>query len=237
MTAPNTIPDTISWRGIHGKLLRRINDRQWPPGSLLPNEADLAVEFGCARTTVNRAMRELADAGLIDRRRKAGTRVALNPVSRVVLDIPLIRLEVEQRNAEWRYSLLSQEVCAAPVRVTGRLGLERDTIMLHLTSMHFADNHPFLHEDRWLNIAAVPGVETVDFRSVCANEWLIQNAPYSGGDIAFSAMNADPLLAELLEAPDNAAIFVVDRITWDKDTPITSVRLSYAPGYRMNSKI
>lgn len=229
--------DTISWRGIHHELLRRINERQWPPGSLLPNEADLATEFGCARTTVNRAMRELADAGLIDRRRKAGTRVALHPISRVVLDIPLIRLEVEQRNAAWRYSLLGQHVRKPPASITSRLNLPGSTEMLHLTSMHFADNQPFLHEDRWINLAAVPGVETTDFTSVSANEWLIQNAPYTGGDIAFSAMNAAGALAELLGAAEGAAIFVVDRITWDRDIPVTSVRLSYAPGYRMNTKI
>ncbi|MEQ8446605.1 MAG: UTRA domain-containing protein [Pelagibacterium sp.] len=229
--------DTISWRGIHLELLRRINERIWPPGSLIPNEADLAAEFGCARTTVNRAMRELAEAGLVDRKRRAGTRVALHPISRVVIDIPIIRLEVEQRNAEWSYGLLSQDMQPAPARITSRLGLERDTAMLHVTSMHFTDNHPLLHEDRWINPAAVPGVEEMDFAAVSANEWLIQNAPYTGGDIAFSALNADSKLAELLEADDGAAVFVVDRITWDGQVPVTAVRLSYAPGYRMNTRV
>lgn len=229
--------DTNSWRGIHLELLRRINEREWPPGSAVPNEADLAAEFGCARTTVNRAMRELADAGLINRRRKAGTHVALHPTSRVVLDIPIIRLEVEQRDAQWRYGLLSQEILAAPARITSRLGLERGTPMLHISSVHFANSHPFLHEDRWINPTAVPGVETVDFATVNANEWLIQNAPYTSGDIAFSAMNADEALAELLEAPEGAAVFVVDRITWNKNEPVTAVRLSYAPGYRMHTRL
>jgi GntR family histidine utilization transcriptional repressor len=229
--------EAISWRSIHLQLLRRINEREWPPGSTVPNEADLAMEFGCARATVHRAMRELADAGLIDRKRKAGTRVALHPSSRVVLDIPIIRLEVEQRNAEWSYGLLKQEVRVAPASITTRLGLERGTRMLHIISVHFANNHPFLHEDRWINIDAVPAVAKVDFASVSANEWLIQHASYTAGDIAFSARNADRSLADLLEAPEGAAIFVVDRITWNKDVPITAVRLSYAPGYRMNTKI
>lgn len=232
-----TTTETISWRSIQEELLRRINEREWPPGILLPNEADLAVEFGCARATVNRAMRELSEAGLIDRKRKAGSRVALHPISRVVLDIPIIRLEVEQRNAQWRYSLLDRKIRNAPGRVTSRLGLARDTKMLHLTAMHFADSHPFLHEDRWINLAAVPAVLNVDFTQVSANEWLIQNAPYTAGDIAFSAMNASRHLAELLEAQEAAALFVIDRITWNKHVPITSVRLSYAPGYRMNTRL
>jgi GntR family histidine utilization transcriptional repressor len=44
-------------------------------------------------------------------------------------------------------------------------------------------------------------------------------------------------LADLLEATEGAALFVIDRITWDKAVPVTAVRLSYAPGYRMNTRI
>ena len=229
--------EAISWRSIHLELLRRITEREWPPGSVVPNETDLAAEFGCARTTVHRAMRELAAAGLIDRKRKAGTRVALHPISRVVLDIPIIRLEVEQRNAEWSYGLLKQDMRVAPPSITARLGLERGTRMLHIASVHFADNHPFLHEDRWINVDALPAVAKVDFSAISANEWLIQNAPYTSGDIAFSASTADGPLAELLAAAEGAAIFVVDRITWNGAVPITVVRLSYAPGYRLKTRI
>ena len=126
---------------------------------------------------------------------------------------------------------------AAPLALTSRLGLPRGTEMLHVTGLHYADNRPFLHEDRWININLLPMARDADFSQVSANEWLIQHAPYTGGDIGFSAMNADARLAELLDASEGSALFVVDRITWDKDTPVTSVRLSYAPGYRMNTKI
>lgn len=144
---------------------------------------------------------------------------------------------MEQRNAQWRYGLLSQGREVAPARITSRLGLPSQAKLLHVQSVHYADNHPFLHEDRWINPAAAPGIEAVDFSTVSANEWLIENAPYTGGDIAFSASNADRVLAELLEATEGAALFVVDRITWDKEVPVTAVRLSYAPGYRMNTRI
>ena len=58
----------------------RIYTREWEPGQSIPNEADLAIELGCARFTVNRALRTLAEVGLIDLRRRGGTRVALHPV-------------------------------------------------------------------------------------------------------------------------------------------------------------
>ncbi|MBR9763818.1 MAG: UTRA domain-containing protein [Rhodobacteraceae bacterium] len=234
MTSPTP---ARTWRGIHAELTRRINDGVWRPGELVPNEAELAEEFGCARATVNRAMRELAETGRVDRKRKAGTRVALHPSARVVLDIPVIRREVEARGASWHYSLILREEGPAPLALTARLGLAQDAPMLHLACLHYADAQPFLHEDRWINIAAVPGLLDTDFSVENANEWLIRNAPYTGGDIAFSALAAGAELAALLEAAEGAALFTLDRTTWNGEVPITSVRLSYAPGYRMHTRI
>ncbi|MCY0152430.1 GntR family transcriptional regulator [Hoeflea alexandrii] len=56
---------------MQAEVLRRINAREWKPGDFIPNESELSVEFGCARATVNRALRGLAESGLLDRRRKA----------------------------------------------------------------------------------------------------------------------------------------------------------------------
>jgi len=81
-----------NWQGVREEVLRRIHARVWAPGDLLPTETELAAEFGCARTTVNRALRTLAESGLLDRKRKAGTRVVRHPVRKATLSIPVIRL-------------------------------------------------------------------------------------------------------------------------------------------------
>ena len=72
--------ETTSFRAVMGEILRRITTGPWGPGTLLPTEVELAGEFGCSRTTINRALREVSDLGLLDRRRKAGTRVRLAPI-------------------------------------------------------------------------------------------------------------------------------------------------------------
>ena len=62
----------ITWQSIRAEALRRIRAGLWPPGARIPDEAELAAEFGCARATVNRALRDLAEAGLLERKRKGG---------------------------------------------------------------------------------------------------------------------------------------------------------------------
>ncbi|MBC7804511.1 MAG: GntR family transcriptional regulator, partial [Candidatus Parcubacteria bacterium] len=46
---------------------------RWPPGALMPSEAELVAEFGVSRMTVNRALRELRSEGLVDRSQGIGT--------------------------------------------------------------------------------------------------------------------------------------------------------------------
>ena len=64
-----------TYRDVKTDILSKITKGAWGPGSLIPSEVELADTYGCARATVNRAMRELADEGIVERRRKAGTRV------------------------------------------------------------------------------------------------------------------------------------------------------------------
>jgi DNA-binding GntR family transcriptional regulator len=55
--------------------MQEISAGQYPPGSLLPSEADLARQTGLARGTVRMALATLEKEGLVDRRRGSGTRV------------------------------------------------------------------------------------------------------------------------------------------------------------------
>ncbi len=226
-----------NWQSVQDEVLRRINSRVWKPGDLIPNEADLANEFGCARATVNRALQSLADSGLLDRRRKAGTRVALHPVRKATLDIPVIRKEIENRGHRYRYSLISSQKMLPPQDLVGRMKLLQEDELFHLICVHLADGKPYVFENRWINPRVVPEVINVDFIDQSPNEWLVENIPFSSGDITFSALSATQFEAEVLACKEGEGLFVIDRSTWRGDEAITSVRLIFAPGYQMNTDI
>ena len=226
-----------SWQSVRDEVLRRIHRREWAPGELIPGEAALAREFGCARATVNRALRELAAAGLLDRRRRAGTRIAPHPVGKATFEILVIRREIEARGARYGHVLIRREIAPPPPGLRGRLALPQAARALHVEALHTADGRPHAFEDRWINQAAIPAVRCVDFEATSANEWLLANAPFTEGDVDFTAAAASPREADLLGAAPGAALFVVERTTRDGATPITTVRLCHAPGYRMSTHL
>ena len=224
------------WETIRADVLRRIQAREWGPGATIPTEEALSREFGCARVTVSRALRDLAAAGVLERRRKAGTRVALAPVRRATLDIPLIRQEVERRGQSYSYRLLRDAVEVPPLPVSLHLRLPPQVPLRRLICLHFAGDQPFIHEDRWLNPAVIGGLRP-DFAGQSANAWLVANVPFASGDITFCAEAATAADAATLSVPVGTPLFVVDRTTWTAQAAITQVRLAYAPGYRMHTTL
>lgn len=224
---------TLGWEEIRAEVLRRIRARDWPPGGLIPGEEALAEEFGVARATVNRAMRDLAEAGVIERKKRAGTRVAELPVRRARLDIPVIRLDVLARGQTYAFDLLADRLVAAPVPLTARLGLPEGTRMRYLETLHLAGGRPYVLESRWLNPAALP-TPAPDFATVSANEWLVTHISLVSGDIAFTAEPAGPREAEVLGVAPGTALLVAERTTHGTAGPVTLVRLAHAPGHRVS---
>jgi DNA-binding LacI/PurR family transcriptional regulator len=69
------------YRNVLGALRREIHSGTWKPGDRLPSEAELVGRFHVSRITVGRAVRELQQAGLVQRRAGAGTFVTRPPAS------------------------------------------------------------------------------------------------------------------------------------------------------------
>ena len=106
---------------IKNIIRQYIQSEKWKSGELIPGEEKLAKDFNCTRVTVNRSLRELADEGLLERRRRAGTRVVITSLHKAYLEIPRIRLEIEEKGARYRYALLHRQIRIPPASIRGML--------------------------------------------------------------------------------------------------------------------
>lgn len=218
-------------QAIETEVRRRIVEREWRQGQRIPDEADLAVEFDAARSTVNKALQRLADEGLLDRRRRAGTRVAVDPVRKATFSISIVREQVEQAGMAYSHRVVAQRRTPVPEDIAARLGIAPGTPLIHMRALHYGDGRPFQLEDRWLNPDAVRGLERADFWQLNANEWLVRNTPYLRAEMSFSAENASRRDARLLQTQVGQALLVLHRSTWNDLGPVTSVRVAYPPGH------
>ena len=98
----------MTWQFVQEDVLARIQNGTWPAGELIPTETELAAEYGCARATVNRALQVLADSGILERRRKVGTRVVAHPNVQAVRF--LLRREIEAIGKVYGYRKLHDDL-------------------------------------------------------------------------------------------------------------------------------
>ncbi len=223
----------MSWQEIRDRIRASIIDRTYEPGDKLPRDADMAETLGCARTTVQRAMRDLSDAGLVERKRKGGTHVRADPVTRATLDIPVTRAEVEKRGGVYGYRLIDRDIRPTPHEIAAKFEQAEPGPMMQVRALHLADHKPHIYEDRWISIDTSPEIVDVDLSRHSANEWLVHNKPYTRLDMRFYAVSADAEIAKVLNIEKGRALLVIERTTWIGKAPITLVKAYTAPGYAL----
>ncbi len=228
---------SISHHSIRQSLLGRIQSGEWALGGLIPAETDLASEYGCARGTVNRALQALAEAGLVVRKRKGGTRVCQMPVRQAKFEIPVLREQVESFGGIYGHRIIANKLKTPPPSIRTHLRIPGGVKALHLQTVHLADDKPYAFEERWVNTQAVPEILNAPLDKISANEWLVKTVPFSSGDVVFSAINADKKIASAIGTDEGAAIFAIDRTTWLEDEFITTMRLYYKEGFQLHSHL
>ena len=209
---------------IRGEIEELIRSGAWAPGRKVPSEAELMVQFGCSRMTVNKAMSGLAEAGLIVRRRRAGSFVARPRVHSTVLDIPDIQAQILARGEAYRFDLLDQRRRKAKAGDAAEADLAAGGALLALRGLHVASGRPFALEDRLVSLAAVPEAAEADFAAEPPGAWLLHHVPWTEAENRISAVGADAGVAELLAVDVGTALLAVERRTWRAGEPVTWVR-------------
>jgi GntR family histidine utilization transcriptional repressor len=179
--------------------------------------------------TVNKALSQLAKAGLIERRRRSGSFVRRPQSQAAVLEIHDIKVEVQALGLPYSYTLISREQRRSTAQDREALGLEQTTTqLLDLTCLHRAGARAFCLEERLISLEAVPGAAEERFEHTAPGPWLVGHVPWSTAEHRIRATAASAEIATLLELAPGAACLVVERRTWSADRPVTQVRFTYA---------
>src|SRR5260370_38578891 len=99
------------------ELQRRIEGGEYPPGSLLPSEHQLAQEFAIARPTVVRALRTLRQDGWIETQQGKGSFVRGRPALAGLASARRGEIELDRAESHERGERLEALTAASPRRM------------------------------------------------------------------------------------------------------------------------
>jgi GntR family histidine utilization transcriptional repressor len=229
-TAP-AIPALAPYARVKQHLKAGLATGQWPPGALMPSEAELVARFGVSRMTVNRALRELQAEGLVQRTQGVGTFAA--PLHRVssTLTISDVHDEIVARGHRHEARVQLQRAEPAAAALAAQLGVAEGTAVAHVRLVHLEDGVPLQCEDRYVNLTEAPAFLQADFTRQTPTHVLFESTALWRAQYAVEAARPTADEARLLGVPADEPCLVVVRRTFSRTGPITIARLVH-PGRR-----
>ncbi|WP_157216380.1 UTRA domain-containing protein [Flavisphingomonas formosensis] len=213
---------------IRSDIEERIHSGEWPPGTRIPFEHELVERYGCARATVSKALESLARAGLIERRRKAGSFVAHPQVHSAVLDVPDLPQLIASRGEIYRWDRGVRRM-ALPSDLADETGIGRPALLIEGT--HHSGASAFGIETRLIALDAVPDAAKESFLMTPPGTWLLSHTPWTQARHRIRAVAATGSVARRLGVVSGTACLELQRWTWRSGVPVTHVTQLF-PGDR-----
>lgn len=203
----------------------------WRPHDRIPSEAELVAQFGFSRMTINRALRELTDEGLLVRLQGVGTFVAEPKGQSALFEIRSIADEIASRNHLHRCEVLFLEETQASAAQAVALNLKEGTLIFHSLMLHYENDVPVQIEDRCVNAALVPEYLKQDYTTTTPHAYLSLIAPLTEGEHIVEAVRATAKECELLRIKEHDPCLLIHRRTWSTSHIVSHARLLF-PGNR-----
>jgi GntR family histidine utilization transcriptional repressor len=242
MTLPRRPPHALAgaatlYQQVKDHIRRLILDGPWPAGHRIPSEHELVAELGVSRMTVHRALREMAEQGVLVRRAGVGTFVAEPRPQSGLAGIANIAAETRARGHAYACDVLQVGRASATLEVASALDLRTGDSVYHAVCVHRENGVPVQLEDRYVNPRAAPDFISQDFSRTGFSEYLVRTVPLDEVEHVVDAVQPTAREAELLEIRPDDPCLVLTRRTWCGPAVVTFVRCIH-PGsrYRLGSR-
>ena len=250
-----TIP---AYQRIKNAILDNIHSGKWQAGNAISTEMALAEEFGVSRMTVNRALKELSEERVLERRQGSGTFVAQQQFNHTFVEVRNIAEDLKSANRDYEAQVVSKRAITAdmldnelrrkfgidegaiidegavideesvPVNTNAQTDASDEAVLYEVKIIHFADGQPIQFEERWVDAKKVPKFIDQDFSVVNTSDYLIAKSPLESGSYTIRALAAPDEIAEFLQIAPQSPTLVLRRQTYSAGQVVTFVKMWHA---------
>lgn len=222
--------------GERASTARYLEIEQWlrdkvlagQSGDPLPSEAELATQFGVSRMTARQAVQNLANEGLVSRRRGSGTYIAPRPLHRHSGPLMSFTADMHRRGMTASSKLLRAELRDATAAEAESLHLSAPARVVSVTRLRLADGSPMALESTALTPDCA-SVLAADLENGSLHDALREMGRQPTLALSWiSARMATAAEARLFELPARAPLLIERRLISDQDDrPLESTETAY----------
>ena len=238
-----------AYQRIKSAILDNIHSGKWQAGEAISTEMALAKEFGVSRMTVNRALKELSQERVLERRQGSGTFVAQQQFNHTFVEVRNIAQDLKSANRNYQVHVVSKRIITASMlddEMRDKFNIDEEfvvsdvkdsisttdsneaAILYEVKIIHFADGQPIQFEERWVDATKVPDFIEQDFNVVNTSDYLIAKSPLERGSYIIQALAAPEEIAKALQIPMQSPTLVLRRRTYSAGQVLTFVKMWHA---------
>ena len=231
------MPPRPLYQRIKDHVVGHIDAGDWRPGDRVPPESALVRQMGASRMTVNRAIRELVQEGLLTRVQGSGTFVIEPRAPTDLLELRNIAEEIRETGRQHSARLVALVAEPAAERVAATMELAPGAEVFHSVILHLADGAPVQVEERYVNPACAPDYMSLDFSAATPNQYLMEATPLSEVEHVVEAVLPEPEVRKLLKIRAGEPCLRLHRRTWSRGRVASSATLTYpGAGHRFSTR-
>ncbi|HWO70112.1 MAG TPA: GntR family transcriptional regulator [Actinomycetota bacterium] len=203
---------------IEEELADRIESGDFPTGTRLPGERDLARRLGVSRMTVRQALTRLEHRGLIVRQQGRGTFVAAPKLRQ---DATVLRGFFEQMVGQGVFPVsrcIAREELPASAAIAQILHVRLGEPVYKVVRVRSANDQPIVLETSYFPAAIVPGLLDLDLER--SSIYRLMDRRFDARPVR-AVQSLEPVVAEraeaaLLRVPVGSPLMLVERTAWDR---------------------
>jgi len=215
------------YKQIEEHVKQLIVEQRWKPGDILPNEFQLADEFGVSQGTVRKALNGLSAEKILTRQQGVGTFVSKHSKQQSLYRFfPLI---ADGHAPELpKAKLLSLKVAEPTTDVIKKLGLSKSDAVIHFVRQRLLKDEVCILESVYLPQKYFQGLETDSNLPHTLYHFYQQsfNLTVQKTQDSIKAVLSDKNDAKWLNIPEGQALLEVERLTHTIDGKVIEFRVS-----------
>jgi GntR family histidine utilization transcriptional repressor len=225
------------YRQVKDHILASIASGTLAPGTRVKSENELAEQFGIARMTANRALRELMHDGYLSRVPGVGTFVREMPHQSSLMELRNIAEEIAARGRRHSAALVRLDKVAADRARAAAFAVARGTLLYAVVLVHAENGIPVQLERRYVNPAIAPFFLRQDFTRMTPTAYLLSVAPLDELEHRVRAVLPDAEARRRLGIEASEPCLELYRRSWSGGVVVTEATLLYpASRYELASR-
>ncbi len=212
---------------VKESLRERIEAGEWPPGSRIPTEKELAAEYGVSQITVRQALARLATEGLVERCQGRGTFVSQPSVVQDILDLGGFSAGLASSGVEIETQLLGATVVAASEGVARHLKVAQGAPVIEVRRVRLTGGVPISLQTSYMPSELCRPILDRDLARESLFSLLTEvcGLELVRAEEVLSAITVDEYEAKVLLVAPGSPAFLVRRTTFDRNgRPIEFVK-------------